>query len=51
MLKKKRIVRKAEQNIEDKCVKVNYQGGESLRAKILEKRVSREFTFETFAHS
>ena len=44
-------MRKAEQNIEDKCVKVNYQGGEGLGAKILEKRVSREFTFKIFAHS
>ena len=44
-------MRKAEQNIEDKCVKVNYQGGEGLRAKIPEKKVSGEFTFEIFAHS
>jgi len=44
-------VRKAEQNIEDKCVKVNYQRGEGLRAKIPEKRVRGEFTFEIFAHS
>lgn len=30
---------------------MSYHGGEGLRAKILERRVSREISFEAFAHS
>ena len=33
------------------CLKVSYQDCADLRAKILEKRVNREVSFEIFSHS
>lgn len=33
------------------CLQVSYQGGQDLRAKILERRVGTEISFEAFAHS